>query len=197
MRLRKNVCLAIAFFAALFLSAATSGFALTIDDGFGQSNAEGNYFSIYCSSGVDSADLIQSLNIASSDKILVGKSAQQSASSAAELADTLDTLYLRVSDILDMHIYNFKGKIKICADHNQVNRVYNNLFGQDLAGYAHAFYVHELSTIYISAEHFTRLVLGHEIAHALICNYFVVPPSMKVQEVLAGYIEYQLRKTGQ
>ena len=38
-------------------------------------------------------------------------------------------------------------------------------------------------------------VLGHEIGHAVISHYFVVLPSVKVQEVLAVYVEYQLRKT--
>jgi hypothetical protein len=37
-------------------------------------------------------------------------------------------------------------------------------------------------------------VLGHEIAHAIMSHYFVVLPSEKIQEVLAGFVEYQLRK---
>jgi len=38
------------------------------------------------------------------------------------------------------------------------------------------------------------LFLGHEIGHAVISNYFVVQPPIRIQEVLAGYVEYQLRK---
>ena len=55
----------------------------------------------------------------------------------------------------------------------------------------------DINTIYITAENFKKAVLGHEVAHAVISHYFVVQPSMKVQEVLAGYIEYQLRKTAE
>jgi hypothetical protein len=32
------------------------------------------------------------------------------------------------------------------------------------------------------------------MAHALISNYFVVAPPPKVQEILAGYVEYSVRK---
>ena len=52
-----------------------------------------------------------------------------------------------------------------------------------------------MNTIYASAENFKIGVIGHEIAHAVISHYFVVQPSVKIQEVLAGYVEYQLRKT--
>jgi hypothetical protein len=57
-----------------------------------------------------------------------------------------------------------------------------------------SFYVYDLNTIYVSAGSFKREVLGHEIAHAVISHYFVVQPPMKAQEVLAGYVEYQLRE---
>lgn len=33
------------------------------------------------------------------------------------------------------------------------------------------------------------------MGHALMSHYFVVQPSVKIQEVLAGYVEYQLRKS--
>jgi len=57
-----------------------------------------------------------------------------------------------------------------------------------------SFYVNDISAIYISGENFRREILGHEIAHAIINHYFVVSPPIKVQEILAKYIEYQLRK---
>ena len=36
--------------------------------------------------------------------------------------------------------------------------------------------------------------IAHEIAHAIINHYFVVPPSVKMQEILSGYVEYSLNK---
>ena len=99
-----------------------------------------------------------------------------------------------VSDMVDMHIYNFKGAIKICRDNAGMNKIYRGLFGKDMEPYMLAFYVNENSTIYIFEESFRREVLGHKIAHAIMNHYFVVSPPVKVQEILSKYVEYQLRK---
>ena len=109
------------------------------------------------------------------------------------MPEALDTLFLRVGDILDMNLYSFHGNIKICNDLLGLKNIYSNLFGADL-GDRISFYASEVNTIYISGANFERGVLGHEIAHALICRYFFVPPSIKIQELLAMYVEYQLRK---
>jgi hypothetical protein len=49
--------------------------------------------------------------------------------------------------------------------------------------------------VYISYPEMTIGMLGHKIAHAIISHYFVVPPPAKIQEVLAGYVEYSIRKS--
>jgi hypothetical protein len=72
--------------------------------------------------------------------------------------------------------------------------IYRRLFDRDL-GEVKSFYVYELNTIYTSAENFRRGIIGHEIGHAIMSHYFVVQPPVKIQEVLAGYVEYQLRKS--
>lgn len=108
------------------------------------------------------------------------------------LADMLDGLFSRVCDILDMQLYSYQGTIKICRDGKHLSSVYRQLFNRDTE--MAAFYVSELNTIYIDSERFIPAVLGHEIGHAIMCQYFVVPPPVKVSEVLAGYVEYQLRK---
>lgn len=168
------------------------GTVFAIDDGFGAAKKiEGKYFTIYYSPQVDISGLPQQLNLGPSDKILVGGSAN-----TMNLAEMLDTLYILVGDTLDMHIYSFKGNIKICPSHQQLDSIYNNLFGKSLTSSAYSFYVYDLNTIYASAENFKIGVVGHEIAHAIISHYFVVQPPVKVAEVLAGYVEYQLRKTG-
>ena len=56
------------------------------------------------------------------------------------------------------------------------------------------FYFHDDKTIYISTEDLTLGMLGHEMAHAIISHYFVVPPPTKVQEVLSGYVDYSFQK---
>ena len=167
------------------------GIANAFDDGFSAAKKiEGKYFTIYCSPQVDIFGLSQQLNVGPSDKILVGGSAN-----TMDLADMLDTLYILVGDMLDMRIYSFKGNIKICPSQQRLDSIYNNLFGRSLTSHAYSFYVYDMNTIYASAENFKIGVIGHEIAHAVISHYFVVQPSVRIQEVLAGYVEYQLRKT--
>lgn len=181
-------------FFILFLLGLHTSYGL--DDGFGSARKiEGVHFTIYYSPRLDIIALAQQLNISSADRILVGKSSE-SPSSETGLAEMVDILFSRACDILDMHLYSFKGNIKICQDYDQLNRVYTGLFNEDLKGML-SFYVYSLNTIYISAESFKRGMLGHEIAHAIISHYFVVEAPIKIQEVLAGYVEYQLRKTGQ
>jgi len=180
--------------AMLFLSLGKGlGSALALDDGFGPAKEiEGKYFTIYYAPQLEASGLAQRLSISASDKVLSGGSLEVKNPSASELADMVDILFNRVCNILDMDVYSFKGNIKICRDKDQLKGIYSNLFEKELTRLS--FYVYELNTVYISAESFTREILGHEIAHAVISHYFVVLPSVKVQEILASYVEYQLRK---
>lgn len=190
MRNLRNYKIAAFFF--LFSLIPLASFA--VEDGFGSARkAEGSYFSIYYSAQIDTAILSQQLNIQPSDEIIVGKTAKRKNSSEVLLSDMLDTLFLRVSDILDMHIYSFQGDIKICSSQAQLEQIYSRLFNKSLNN-QRSFYVYSLNTIYISADSFKREILGHEMAHAIISRYFVVMPPLKIQEVLAAYVEYQLRK---
>lgn len=183
------------FILAMALLLLNTCNAYCYDDGFATVRAiNGKYFSIFCSPQVDLSDLYQKLKISASDQMLVGKLNNSSSSPDARLADALDTLFLRASDILDMHLYSYHGTIKICRDKEQLDKIYSNLFpGSKLN--ADSFYVHDLNTIYISSEAFNRGVLGHEITHVITSHYFVVQPPVKVAEILSGYVEYQLRKT--
>src|SRR3989338_5912984 len=100
------------------------------------------------------------------------------------------------SDIMDMHLYSLQVNIKLCRDDAQLNSIYNNLFKASLGG-RRSFYVFSFNTIYISIEGFSKEIIGHEMAHAIICHYFAVPPPVKIQEVLAMYVEHNLRRAGQ
>lgn len=186
----------IVLLGCLFLFIITSRlFASEIDDSFGYGKKiEGKYFTIYYSSEIDASKLTRQLNITTADKILAGKSIGKEISSEEPLASMVDILYSLVGDMVDMHIYSFKGSIKICQDQVKLSAIYKKLFDKDLESYMISFYVNETSTIYISGENFRREVLGHEIAHAIINHYFVISPPIKVQEILSKYVEYQLRK---
>jgi hypothetical protein len=104
----------------------------------------------------------------------------------------LDGFYEWASDILDMHVVGYHGDIKVVQNAEELQDIYRRLYGSELS--QKSFYLYEEDTLYVAAPDFSKEVLGHELGHVVVCNYFVVQPSAKAAEVLAGYIEYQLRK---
>ena len=55
-----------------------------------------------------------------------------------------------------------------------------------------ALYSHKTKSITVYADRVTDGVFAHEIAHAVICNYFSEPPPRKIQEILAQYVDRYL-----
>jgi len=190
--LKMRHCAVILGALAIFLISLSPGWAIEDDFGAGQ-KVESKYFTIYYSPQLDPASFAQQLNIQPADEFLARGSINRNNPGSTEFAAMLDTLFLRVCSILDMPLYSFQGNLKICQDQEQLNRIYNSLFESSLENQK-SFYVSSLNTIYICAPNMSREVLGHEIGHAIISRYFVVQPPIKAAEVLAGYVEYQLRK---
>jgi len=153
--------------------------------------AEGEYFSIYGPVGLDVRELLSKMNYKSFLQVdsLLDKRKDDS---RGLLSKTLDALYLEVSDILGIHIYSFHGNFRIYPDKASLNMFFKGYLGQDLK--ESSYYLHEKGTIYIAYPDLTLGMIGHEIAHAIIASYFVVLPSPNVQEILAGYVDYSLRK---
>lgn len=155
---------------------------------------DSHYFTIYYSSALDPLDLAYKINIGSPIIVYKSKNIEIVTGSDPDeiFADQIDILFNEVSDILDMHLYSYHGDIKIYPTKEELQSALRDILGRDID--AESFYHHDQNTIYISARSFNPYVLGHEIAHAIICHYFVVLPPVKVQEVLAGFVEYNLRK---
>lgn len=153
--------------------------------------ATGKYFSVYGSRQLDVASLLSKINFTYLGNVdsFFGKKRSDSYSL---LAQAMDDLYLEVSDILDIHVYSFHGKISILPDQKSLSSVFRSYFGSSFP--ERSFYLHPKNTIYISYQDLTGGMLGHEMAHAIISHYFAVPPPAKVQEVLCGYVEYTLLK---
>ncbi len=176
----------------LFVSCSNTALSYALDDGFASvGKIEGKYFTIFYASGVSILELNQQLDIDAYDRILAGVTAEKAFSAEAELAAGLDSLFNQTCDILDMRLYSFHGTIKVCRDYAQLNMIYRDFFNKSLG--TRSFYVYSLNTIYTSADNFKLGIVGHEIAHVIISHYFPVLPSVKVQEVLAMYVEYQLK----
>ncbi|MGE4358144.1 MAG: hypothetical protein AB7E08_06330 [Candidatus Omnitrophota bacterium] len=158
---------------------------------------EGNYFSIYYYSGLSPLAIAEKLDFSSPhlqswSKTEGNYSEIEINSPEKILARTLDTLFLEVSDILDIHLSSFKVNLRILYDFQALDSEFYRFYHLNLK--SPSFYIYETNTIYISFDNLKPGVLGHEIAHAIMNNYFVVPPPVKLQEVLAGYVEYTLQK---
>jgi hypothetical protein len=176
---------------ALILSASH---AFAADDGLSfDKKIEGKYTIVYYPAGLDVAHLVQQLNIRPSDKISVGESLNTKNSYEEELTQMLDTLFLQVSDILEMHLYNLKINIKVFNNNTELGDIYSRLFKSSLGGKS-SFYASDFNSIYVSGDGFNPGIIGHEMSHAIICHYFPTPVPIKIQELLAMYTEYSLRK---
>jgi hypothetical protein len=168
----------------------TASYLYAQDDGFGAAKkVQSQHFLISYASQLDPYLLLEKLNISQADLVL----SEEPHVKSDGLGVALDALYSIVMQALDMNLYSLQGNLKICSDRNHLNSVYESIFGRQLK--TSSFYINEYNTIYISADDFTKEVLGHEIAHMIIAHYFVVQPPQKVAEILSGYVEYQLRKS--
>lgn len=109
------------------------------------------------------------------------------------IKEGIDSLFLEVSDVLDIHLKTYHARLIIYPDVVEVSEAaYGD--AQIIEANLPSVYIPSHNTIYISFADITAGMLAHEMAHALINNYFVVAPPPKVQEILAGYVEYMVRK---
>ena len=155
--------------------------------------ADGQYFTVKAFSGIDVATLLKKLNydhFLQVDTFLLNH--QTSSAPQDLLAKNVDALYREVQEILGLQVSAFRATIYICPDDRGVQNQFKKIYGMDF--HERSFFVFDTNTIFISFQDLTLGMLGHEMAHAIISAYFVVPPPTKVQEVLAGYVEFNLRK---
>lgn len=171
-----------------------AGYAYPAEDGFVSGGTiEGENFTIFYAPGVSIQKLNEQLGLAVASRLMAqGHSPEKMFSSEAELASNLDYIFNQACDILDMPLYSFHSNIKICRDYAQLNMIYRDFFKKNLG--TRSFYVYGVNTIYTSADNFKLGIAAHEMAHVIISHYFPVLPSAKVQEVLAMYVEYQMRQ---
>src|SRR5512142_1157664 len=112
----------LAFLAGAILLGNLSA-AWALEDGFRyDQKAEGKYITAYCAPGVDPAGLARQLNLSPSDQILPGQALRPDR--GGELAPMLDTLFLKVSNILDMHLYSLKTDVKVCGTNEDLADIY-------------------------------------------------------------------------
>lgn len=152
---------------------------------------ETKYFTVLFYPRCSAAEFAKKINTESSVRF---ETYTESKSDINSIIETdVDSLYLEVSDVLDMHLNSYHGKINVHPDNISVSETaFGNV--QIIDNLLPSIYVPSQNTIHVSLKDLSVGVLSHEMAHALISNYFVVAPPPKVQEILAGYVEYSVRK---
>lgn len=150
------------------------------------------HFDVTIEGNIDNYELLEKLN-ANYFLHLNGMYSSSKLDEETIVKDALDALYVEVSDILDIHMYSFEISLVIVPDKVRIAEIIAECGGKYIE--VPSFYYYEENTIYISWEDFTIGMFAHEVAHAVISHYFVVPPPEKLQEVLAGYVEYSIRKS--
>jgi len=179
----------------IFLVLISFKLCFAFDDGFTSvEKIEGKYFTLYYSPELKPTGQDDQLNSARKGQVLVADAKPISTNDS--FSGMLDTLFLHVSDLLDIHLDSFHGAIKVCKDNDTLNNTYKQMFNNDLGG-PHSFYVKNLNTIYISAKSFSREAIGREMVYAILSQYFQVQTPIRVQDVLAGYVESQLQNNSQ
>ncbi len=159
-----------------------------LDDQVGKV-ADSRYFSIYGQAPVDAYAISSRVKF---DYLASGYSLVNGAkdSQTQLLAKSVDGLFLKVSDVIGIHLYGFRGAICVVPDRQALASLIKREFGQDFK--EGAGYYFERNTIYISLTDLNSVVLGREIAQAIISNYFIVPPPPRIREILSNYIDAEL-----
>lgn len=150
-----------------------------------------NYFTIEYESSVNMKSVLSKLNqrgLFSGG--FLGSSSSSATTPAEEVAQRLDALLKRVEGILDMYPPNLKLAIKIFNDSGSLEDAYFRMLGTRKE--YQAFYIYEYRTIFTSAYTISDSVMSHEMAHAVIDDYFSANPPPKIAEILATYVDAHL-----
>jgi hypothetical protein len=109
---------------------------------------------------------------------------------ADEVKNKVDVIAERVQVVLEMYVKTLKFRIVLLPSAREVRRVYNSKYGKEVSFIS--FYSPGEKAIYLSTDDADLRIFGHEVAHAIIDQYFKVPPSVKIHEMLAKYAETHL-----
>ena len=108
------------------------------------------------------------------------------------ISSRLESILLRAEQILAMYPPYLEVKIKVFRNRRELSQEYTSLFGA-VENYK-SFYIYGQSTIYTSLQDISDSVISHELAHAVIDNYFKVVPPEKTAELMATYVESHLER---
>ncbi len=104
-----------------------------------------------------------------------------------QVSGKVDAIVERVEAVLDMHPKKFRFFLYVLPDADKVRALYKKKYYQEVEFIA--FYAPAERAIYIAADKAKSVVLAHEIAHAIIDQFFGVVAPAKIHELLAQYVE--------
>jgi len=162
---------------------------------FAAESIKSKYFNIHIYDGIDKVQLLKKLDAEYFLRRSVAyfeETGRPTADFDTLLGDTLDAVYLQVSDIIDIHMYSLTVGLDILPDKRALADTLEAYLNNRID--VPSFYFHDKNTIYISFADLNAGMLAHEITHAIVTHYFAVPPPTKLQEILSGYSEYSIRK---
>ncbi len=109
---------------------------------------------------------------------------------SGRVAEKVDIILERVETILEMYPRNFRVDIKIIHNSKEVDKIYRERYSKKVDFIS--FYFPLERVIYISSEDSSSNILAHELAHAVIDQYYGGITPVKVQEILAQYVDEHL-----
>lgn len=177
-----------AFVAALALGVGGAGaLAAEAPETVGWQRIDARYCTIWLHPEVNAEDV--------SDRVSTWRVRPQvkAAGEAEEekLAAKCDTLFRKAQEVLDMYPPGVHVTVRVAREREAVSQAHAARYG--FGTQAVAVYVFENNTIYTSKKDVSESVLIHEMAHCIIDHYFRMRPPRKIEEMLAIYVDEQMR----
>ncbi len=115
------------------------------------------------------------------------KTSQESFDIANSVSDKIDAIFKKSQQLLGMQGFVNKITIKIFKNKQQLDRAYFKIYKKD--SNSRAWYTHEKLTVFIQLNDIHRGMIAHELAHAIIDHYLIIPPPKETAEILARYVD--------
>ena len=107
-----------------------------------------------------------------------------------------DLIFTKVCNLYGISALSFSGSINVLNNRKELTQKYQEIIKVKLpsGSYAKSFYLMDKKTIYTSLEDYNENVIIHEVAHAVISAYFIISPTVQINEILSKYADYTLSK---
>ena len=109
---------------------------------------------------------------------------------ADEVRNKVDIIAERVQLVLGMYVKTLKFRVVLLSSAREVRRVYRAKYGKDVNFISYFSPVEK--AVYISVDDVQLRIFGHEVAHAVVDQYFGASPSVRLHEMLAKFAEANL-----